>query len=229
MRITELLIVVYRFFKAKKELNRTKGLNTRLNSKHTKNAVLLPNRVELLKSLKENLIVLEVGVAEGDFSKKILQLIKPKELHLIDIWRENRYGSGYSPGNLWSRGFRRFDPWKNINIKFESEIQARKIILHRGYSAEKMKGLPSDYYDFIYIDAAHDYENVKTDLLEAHRLIKRDGIISGHDYIKWGRFGYKTGVVEAVNEFVNEFNYEFLFFTMDDKTTASFAIRKIHL
>ena len=229
MRITELFLPVYRFFKAKKELTKTKGLNTALNTGHIKNAILLPNRVELLKNLKENLIILEVGVAEGDFSKIMLKLIKPKELHLIDIWKENRYGSGYSPGNLLSRGFRKFDSWKNINTKFASEIQARKIFLHRGFSSEKMKGLPSDYFDFIYIDAAHDYENVKIDLLEAHRLIKRDGIISGHDYIKWGRFGYKTVVVEAVNEFVNEFNYEFLFITMDHNTTTSFAIRKILL
>jgi len=43
-------------------------------------------RNELLSILPKGLIWAELGVFEGEFSKKIFELAKPKELHLIDIF-----------------------------------------------------------------------------------------------------------------------------------------------
>ena len=49
--------------------------------------------------------------------------------------------------------------------------------------------------DFVFIDAAHDYENVKADLNAWYPKVKKGGFIGGHDYPGFG------GVVSAVNEF----------------------------
>jgi len=49
--------------------------------------------------------------------------------------------------------------------------------------------------DFVFIDAAHDYENVIADLEHWYPKVKKGGFIGGHDYPGF------SGVVQAVNEF----------------------------
>jgi len=50
-------------------------------------------------------------------------------------------------------------------------------------------------FDFIFIDAIHEYEAVKADIAKALELIEPGGIIAGHDYAP-GWFG----VMQAVDE-----------------------------
>lgn len=53
--------------------------------------------------------------------------------------------------------------------------------------------------DFVFIDAAHDYDNVKADIEAWFPKVKKGGYIGGHDYsMDW------PGVVQAVNEFLSE-------------------------
>lgn len=49
--------------------------------------------------------------------------------------------------------------------------------------------------DFLFIDASHSYENCKNDSYNAHKMIKKHGIIFWHDYAGW------PGVTEALNEY----------------------------
>lgn len=49
--------------------------------------------------------------------------------------------------------------------------------------------------DFVFIDAAHDYENVKADITAWYPKVKVGGTIAGHDY-GW------SGVHAAVNEYL---------------------------
>ena len=59
--------------------------------------------------------------------------------------------------------------------------------------------LKDNSFDLIYIDAAHDYESVKKDIALSLPKLKKDGVISGHDYNRDNHLG----VVAAVEEFVN--------------------------
>lgn len=50
--------------------------------------------------------------------------------------------------------------------------------------------------DFCYIDGAHDYESVKRDIAAVWPIIKRGGVMGGHDFAQ--QF---PGVIKAVTEF----------------------------
>lgn len=52
----------------------------------------------------------------------------------------------------------------------------------------------------IYIDASHEYEDVKMDINEYYKLLDNGGIIFGDDYESW------IGVKKSVNEFVETNN-----------------------
>lgn len=53
--------------------------------------------------------------------------------------------------------------------------------------------------DFVFIDAGHDYESVKKDLVSWLPKIKKNGVIAGHDY-------YHEPVKRAVHEIIGSEN-----------------------
>ena len=61
-------------------------------------------------------------------------------------------------------------------------------------SIEASKTFEDNSLDFVFLDASHEYEDVKEDILHWLPKIKSGGIFAGHDYApSWG-------VYNAVNE-----------------------------
>lgn len=56
------------------------------------------------------------------------------------------------------------------------------VSVKRGTSLEISQEFPGNYFDVVFIDACHDYESVKQDILSWLPKVKSDGIIAGHDY-----------------------------------------------
>lgn len=74
-----------------------------------------------------------------------------------------------------------------------------KINLIKNDSIEQSKQYQDNYFDIVYIDASHDYESVKKDIIHWLPKVKYGGIICGDDYIDgW------PGVVKAVDETLND-------------------------
>jgi hypothetical protein len=73
------------------------------------------------------------------------------------------------------------------------------IIPLRGKSTEVAKLFPDGYFDFVFLDASHDYENVKADLIAWKSKIKFGGTFAGHD-IEW------MPVEKAVREIIPNYN-----------------------
>ena len=73
----------------------------------------------------------------------------------------------------------------------------RRLQLHaiRSTSIEAAEVYPDDWFDVVYIDAAHDYDSVRADIDTWLPKVKPGGMICGHDYTAaW------PGVIEAVDE-----------------------------
>lgn len=90
-------------------------------------------------------------------------------------------------------------PADYLYSRFLETVGERRIVPLRMTSLEAAEQLNRDgvQLDMIFIDAAHDYENVKADILAWRPLLRAGGLFSGHDFDS-GR----VGVVRAVRELV---------------------------
>lgn len=88
------------------------------------------------------------------------------------------------------------DDWSTVKRDFWTNTRNfNNIKLVQDYNYNVINNYPDEYFDFIYIDASHDYESVKRDIQISLPKIKKGGLIGGHDYEEtW------SGVIEAVNE-----------------------------
>lgn len=174
--------------------------------------------LEYIKTLlPENPKVLEIGVEAGHFAAKIMEVLEPSELHLLDPWEWNP-----SNGKVYSEAHMRNVPTAHSNVNmqiniertYKKEITEKKVHLHKGYSNELVDNFEDQYFDFIYIDGCHLYESVKQDLKDYYNKLKPDGVLGGHDYISkeilfvqqgvtyTNQLGY--GIKQAVDEYLEE-------------------------
>jgi SAM-dependent methyltransferase len=153
----------------------------------------------MLKALPSDGVVAEIGVYSGDWSADILRLAAPRKLHLIDWWPEDLVITNAreeaSGGELY----------RQVLSRFDVEIQSGRLLCHRGKSASVADEFEDYYFDWIYLDADHSFAGVRSDLRKYFWKVKPGGYIVGHDYVAVSKTGKKYGVIEAVQEFMQEY------------------------
>ena len=142
---------------------------------------IIYGRTFLLEMMPKNSVCLEIGVSEGLFTEEILEVIKPKKLHLVDPW-ENEPHIGY---------------YDKVCRKFEDQIVSGQVVIHRGRSQDVSDQFEDKYFDWIYIDGNHSYKGVHVDLELYYPKVKRYGFITGDDY---SLFEKRKGLRDAVAE-----------------------------
>ena len=204
-------------------LNMYKGIcpvvnydSLQLTEMNLKNCRLLSDRLQMLECIRTDfeaeMKFAEIGVAFGDYSEEILNRCNPKKLFLIDAWLGERYEKGL----------------EEIRCKFINEISNGKIEVMRGYSTDKLEEIENNSLDVVYIDTVHDYEITWRELLLCKNKVKESGYIAGHDYVKYNHMSkLYYGVYDAVNRFAVEYEYEFIYMTMEQDGLHSFCMRKI--
>jgi hypothetical protein len=160
-------------------------------------------RESLLRQMPKGAICAEIGVWLGDFSTEILEVTKPKSLHLIDPWKYETDGPASQSlyGGKVGESQEYIDSvYDTVLERFARELRSGTVVLHRAASSEAALTFPDEYFDWIYIDGNHLYEFVKRDLESYHSKVKQGGYITGDEY---GEPGWWDGGVEkAVDEFV---------------------------
>jgi len=181
-------------------------INTKLGSKlhnnlHSNSST---SRDFLLQILPKFSTGLEIGVNDGDFSERILEIVRPKKLHLIDPWEFSNdpkysaspYGSQHVDGPSMM-----VEKYNNVKKRFSDLIDKNRVVIHKGFSENLYNTFDDGYFDWIYIDGNHCYEFVKNDLTLYFPKVKSGGLISGDDYYPDDLSG--DGVKRAVDEFVS--------------------------
>lgn len=149
------------------------------------------NFVDLINEKKYR-IGAEIGVRHGAYSKYLIENSNLTVLFSIDPWERN-------PELL----DRMEETYKNACENLKSVKS--KILRH--YSENIVGNFKDESFDFIYIDAQHDYDSVKKDISNWYPKLISGGCLAGHDYHeRW------FGVKKAVDEFCQQNNLE-LFLT----------------
>lgn len=162
------------------------------------NARLYPGRNRWVDYLPENMSILEVGVASGDFSYRLLTEKRASKIFLVDTFNSDeplplktQINRRYTRETHLSFIQNRFKPYQNVTII-------------AGTSQEELPKIKTQF-DLIYLDAAHDYDSVVQDIENSIPLLNKDGILAINDYIMWAKTENgleEYGVVKATNQFL---------------------------
>ena len=136
------------------------------------------NREGILKNIPQikNGICAEIGVLEGYYSKKILEQ-NPKTLYLVDVWMPLENYEDITNNINYPDAFAKI---KNLSASYPN-----KCVIIKDTSIQTSKRFKNNFFDFIYIDANHCYEEIKKDVLAWFPKVKSGGVLSGHDYLKF--------------------------------------------
>lgn len=132
--------------------------------------------------------VVEVGVFKGENAENILKNLNVEKIYLIDPYlKYENYNENYKNFVLdeaEKHAKKRLAKYKN------------KITWVDKFSDDAIKDIPNNI-DFIYIDGNHNYKYVKKDIENYFPMVKKEGILAGHDIAD-------SGVVKAFCEFITE-------------------------
>lgn len=170
----------------------------------------IPGLTSVLNYLKPARI-LEIGSFEGRstvfFLEEALKYQPNVEIFCIDSWE-----GGAEHQGIWNMGEVERHFLHNTQLA-QAKFPQGKIHHARGYSHPKMIELLANgfegYFDYIYIDGSHEAPDVLLDALLAHRLVRKEGIISFDDYL-WsptpsGQEDHYMLVKPAVDHYVNTY------------------------
>jgi hypothetical protein len=191
-----------------------------------KNSRIVSERADILKLLPKGGVVAEVGVAFGRYSRIIIDGMQPESFVAIDTFNLD------APSWFGRKGYK--DIFGDLTHEeyyrqqFRSEIASGRVSINKGCSAEVLSSFPDLFFDMIYIDAAHDYDNVKKDLEIASRKIKDEGTIILNDYTLYDPLLLQPyGIVQATNEFCINKNWEILYLALHRYMFCDVALKKI--
>ncbi|MEK7203823.1 MAG: class I SAM-dependent methyltransferase [Patescibacteria group bacterium] len=131
----------------------------------------------LLKKIPKNGVCCEIGAYEGVFSERIEKICKPQKLYLIDPWTglKDRTEEKYDQKHQDRR-------YNIVMDKFRNEISDGKVVIIRQTSDQAASKFKDEFFDFVYIDGDHSYQQVKKDLNNYYPKVKRGGFLGGDDY-----------------------------------------------
>lgn len=119
----------------------------------------------------------EIGVFRGEYSEVFLKNWQGKRIYLVDAWK-------HLPGMVDISNHSDENHEKNFLLTSEKIAPYKdKAFIIRKFSKDAARIFPDGYFDFVYLDAGHRYEDVMLDLKCWYPKVKVNGYIMGHDYL----------------------------------------------
>ena len=168
------------------------------------NGRLFANRVEALNFFPQGQTVAEVGTQAGWYAERMIDTIKPRELHLFDL------------------------DFHLLQTERPEIAKRPEVTLHEGDSSQKLAALPDKYFDLIYIDGDHEIVGVIKDTNVALEKVRDDGILVFNDYTPWSIMELNDyGVMPVVNDLLASGAWTVAYFAFHPHMYCDIAIRRI--
>ncbi|MDF2391394.1 hypothetical protein GWQ31_08540 [Aeromonas sp. 2MA4] len=144
----------------------------------------VPKRESVIYHTRKDGVGIELGVAEGIFSERIMQLDHVSFLYGVDMYAGDR---GHDI-NQYKSAFMRLNKYRE------------KYSLLKMRFDEALDMFPDEYFDFIYVDGyAHTGEEEGKTLYDWFPKLRVGGVFAGDDYHSdWPK------VVSVVDNFIKE-------------------------
>jgi hypothetical protein len=152
---------------------------------------------EIIRIIEENDFssFLEVGVWRGDNLIPIAKNFPKVKCYGVDPYSGNSFDNYYKGEFQALVDANYYDElYQDINNK---TLKLKNVEIIRASSTGAAVSFEDESIDIVFIDARHDYQSCKNDILTWLPKVKRGGVLSGHNY----ELAY-YGVVEAVNELI---------------------------
>lgn len=174
------------------------------------------DRTHLPKIINKNKPnIIEIGVEFGGFTDLYYDHITSIGGHiwLLDLWS--------TEGNDFFFSTRDGQVEKGHQQILKKYGDKKNVTLIKGSSFEKHSTFDDNFFDWIYIDADHSYNGIKTNIEKWFPKLKVGGVFSGHDYdphpnnIVYSHFAINKVVHEKFDEnfdLTNEDYYKSWFF-----------------
>ncbi len=176
-----------------------KGVRAAAEWRIARAKLLLSSRSRFLRQMPKGAVCAEIGVFRGEFTRDILRVTKPRELHLIDGW--------------WLVEDGMFDEWdehdrQRIIRAAHSAVEALaarhpECTVHVANDLHVLPTFPDCYFDWVYLDSSHEYEHTAKEL---EILRHKTSLISGHDWVEDSSHKHH-GVCRAVTEFCDRYGW----------------------
>lgn len=160
----------------------------------------------------------EIGVDRGLYSHALCSANPDLKLYCIDPWKVYNKYDDIKEENKFARNL---EHTKRMLEGFDCEIIQRS-------SMGAITNFKPESLDFVYIDGNHRYEYVLEDLRGWSKIVKKGGIVSGHDYRAKSR-KYKNpnaGVGMAIDQFMEENDIKPFFWMIEKNDSIWFYVKK---
>lgn len=149
--------------------------------------------LEVLKKLVKSfgnqpVQVVELGTFIGDSAKAMSDA--GAIVHTIDNWKGSLRDLSHSTYRVYGKDQVRFAMQRNLGRRLHNTVFS-----YEGDSAKAADTWHGDKVDMVFIDAGHEYDEVKRDIDAWLKHVRVGGILSGHDYCP-----AFPGVMKAVQE-----------------------------
>ena len=145
----------------------------------------------LAERARESKNILEVGTYKGR-SARAMADNTDGQITCVDPWDGGyQIFSGDKQKVFQNGGDVEFSLFYSANL---THIKSGKVKFIRKKFKDAFDLLLPQIFDFIFIDALHDYDSVGRDVSLGRLLLSEGGILAGHDYGTW------PSVTKAINE-----------------------------